>query len=73
MSHENRYLETVENDAGALFDVVRVCVPRSTATVYAGVDLTSPTAPAAGDARLVARLVADALQEAVAEGALVLP
>jgi hypothetical protein len=73
MSHECRYLETIENDAGDVFDVFRVCVARSTVQTYAAVDLSSGTTPSAAESRLVARPIAEAAQEAVASGALVLP
>lgn len=68
-----RYIESVENDAGDVFDVFRVAVPRASTVALAALDLSSGTQPSATDSRAIARPVAEEAQAAVADGRLVLP
>ena len=67
------FIETVENDAGDVFDVFRVAVPRATTVAFVALDLTNPTALTPTLARAVAVPVAAETQRAVADGSLVLP
>ena len=68
-----RYIETVEDADGNVFDVFWCPVPRAATANFATLDLTSGTLPSAADSRAVARPIGLALQAAVADGSLVLP
>ena len=68
-----RYVETVESDDGDVYDVFTIAVPRDATVNFATLDLTSGTLPSAADSRAVARPIGLALQDAVADGSLVLP
>ena len=50
-----RYIETSENDAGEVFDIFRVAVPRASTVALAALDLSSGTQPSAADSRAIAR------------------
>ena len=68
-----RYIETSENDAGEIFDIFRVSVPRASTVALAALDLGSGTQPSESDSRAIARPVAEEVQAAVADGRLILP
>ena len=68
-----RYIETVEDADGNVFDIFWCPVPRAATANFATLDLTSGTLPSAADSRAVAKPVATETQAAVADGRLVLP
>lgn len=67
-----KYVETVENDEGDLYDVFTIAVPRASTVNFSTLDLSSGTLPSDADSRAVAKPVAAETQAAVAAGRLVL-